>query len=68
MNQSIEKELTILDTQYEQEIEDITQKYSDLRKKVHEKYTKPKKYTRKSIPKALKNIVWDTIYASLCRK
>ena len=60
MNHSIEKELTMLGIQCEQEIKDITQKYSDLRKKVHEKYTEPKKYTRKSIPKALKNIVWDT--------
>lgn len=60
MNHSIEKELTMLDTQYEQEIEDITQKYKILKKRLHEKYTEPKKNTRKSIPKALKNIVWDT--------
>ena len=66
----MDSELTTLDEQMKEEIKIIKEKYNKLKKEVKDKYKKIEKEnmkkekdeikkTRKTIPKSLKNIVWD---------
>ena len=66
----MDTELTTLDEQMKEEIKIIKEKYSKLKKEVKDKYKKIEKENmkkekeevkkvRKTIPKSLKNIVWD---------
>jgi len=58
MAYSFEKARKVLKCSQNKELEDITTKYTTLHKNLMQKYTK--KITRKSIPKILKNMIWDT--------
>ena len=65
MNLTKEDEIANLDESMKNEIKQIKDKYSDLKKEVRLKYKKiehkqkKNKPVRKSIPKSLKSLVWD---------
>ena len=54
-------ELNELDIEMKKEISNIREKYKLLKKEVKNKYKKdkPKKPKRKTVPKKLKNMIWD---------
>ena len=54
------QEIEKLNEQCKIEIKKIKDKYNKLKKDVRQKYKKPSKSKRVSIPKVLKNLVWDT--------
>ena len=62
MSSSLEKELENLNQKCKEDIKKIRDKYNKLRKQARNKYKEEKsrkKYIRRSIPKVLKNLVWD---------
>ena len=54
------QEIEKLNEQCKIEIKNINDKYNKLKKDVRQKYKKPSKSKRVSVPKVLKNLVWDT--------
>lgn len=62
----MEQELALLEESMKKEVQEIKEKYKQQKKEIKEKYKKncTQQTKRKTIPKALKNKVWDETFGA----